>query len=1134
MSAAVAAPAPAAGADGAETHLPSPPAAVAADVLRPAPPSAEERFKRAIDIRVRMFGPNDVSVGEMCNTIGLRLKAEQKLDEAVEYFERAARIREDALGPTDAETLLTRGNLAEALMERALHGDPTASERKSKAPGLSPGKSAMSAPAKPLMQQGEPKKKHTAGKKPRAAPERKKAGVGSNKPKPQEESSRDARTLELRRALDILHDVGSKQKAILGATNPYTLYTRANEWWALTQQPRAVPADFAGAHAQLLEIRAAQVTEHGDGELSPYVQRTDAHLESVVAAREAWMRKHPVYTVEQLQAMNVKDAVKIACKLLGKKEAVLRKMGAGLSITQDEVIQLVMNAPQQVADRELLDAAPTAPVSPVRRPPSARKPAPPLGAAPADSPRHSPRDGASTTTPGGSSSKVDAWVSPSRNALRVLEAARRRLAVTALECRDLPKADLIGQNDVYLELSVDGAEAVHTSIVEDGGATPVWGGGGGETVFLVPSSVNARDSAISVTVQSANLNLPQALQVDVMDKDIKGSDLIGRHTVDLVQMADEAGGSFAEDWCSEGWYDLKDHKGGAAGKVRLVLRWAVPAPTPALPPEALESAGESLFQHVMHGMHHHNASPTSPPISSSPAHEEDLPQWELRTTIMECAGLPKMDRFGKNDVYAAVSVEGVQSLRTSTAEDAGEAPVWKDGEGLLAHILHAAPAALGIRVFDEDVGSADDLIGTVAIPLGPALHYSDGAARRKATALSSHHHSTKVEWEMPPTWFELTAPNAKHKGKSVGRVRVQIVWQLASQGPSGKDMRPWTPEQAHFWATDPSRLLDEVDSFLYPGATDSSTSMGAEEQRPTTVQTTGESAATKIQAVQRGRKGRKKAVEKKQSRAATKIQARQRGKQARRNLGSKATKGVLVQQENDAAAKIQAHARGKQVRRKQRQGSSRSTDGRKEAVVAVPSATDYEVEPEEEATTLVKPAVPPAKAKVASIRVELQDLALDALRERASRDGVPMDRVALALAQLEPEGISDTEAAQKGALIELIVDNAVQDHGMLTTIEQEIAEVQKMDHGLEKAEALIELEQKRRAAAVTIQARARQRAAQKHYLDTLEKREAAAATRIQSVARGRAVRKDTQRKRPSAQNDADGARQARLAHLQQQ
>ena len=934
MSAAVAAPS-----QGAETHVPAPPEEPAPN--RPAPPSAAERFARAIEIRVRMFGEDDASVGEMCNTIALRLKDEQKLDEAMTYFERAVRIREAALGPNDAETLLSRGNLAEALLERALHPAATT---------LGPGalNPATAAEAK-KQQKAEPKKQQKAEKpkkKKKTAAEAKQAGTGSNSEGAKQPSAEDLRAAELRRALDMLRDVRSKQTATLGATNPYTLYTRANEWWALAQQPRAVPADFAGAHAQLLEIRAAQVAAHGDGELSPYVQRTDAHLESVLSARAAWMRKHPVYTVKQLEEMNVKEVVKIACKLLRKKESDLRKMGAGLSITQDELIELVMNSPQQVADRELLNAAPTAPVSPVRRPLSARKPAPPVGASPADSPRHTPRGGA---TPSRSAPlKVDAWVSPSRSELRVREASRRRLAVTALECRDLPKADLMGQNDVYLELSLDGGKVVHTSVVEDGGATPVWGAGGGETVFLVPSPANGRTPA---TVRGPNLYLPQKLQVDVMDKDIKGSDFIGRHTVELAEIADKEGGSFDEDWCGEGWFELKDHKGGAAGKVRLVLRWGVPAPTLRLPSDESASAGESLLQHVRHSMHRHDDVGASPGATVSSPYEEDSPHWELRTTILECAGLPKMDRFGKNDVYATVAVEGVQSLRTSTAEDAGDAPVWKDGDGLLVHTLHAAPAALGICVFDEDIGSADDLIGTAIVPLGPSLHYSDGATRSKGAFLSSHQHSTKVEWEMPATWFELAAPNAKHKGKSVGRVRVQIVWQLASKGPSGKNMRPWTPEQAHFWATDTSRLLEEVDSFMHSdtGCPERSAAVDntVEEQQIVTddgAQVAQESAATKIQAVQRGRKGRKKVAEKKQNRteesAAIKIQAVQRGRKVRKQAAKK-TRGSLdnlneqkpaakattpAQAEEEAAVKIQARVRGRAVRKSVQQNNQSTAE----------------------------------------------------------------------------------------------------------------------------------------------------------------------------------------------------------------
>ena len=229
-------------------------------------------------------------------------------------------------------------------------------------------------------------------------------------------------------------------------------------------------------------------------------------------------------------------------------------------------------------------------------------------------------------------------------------------------------------------------------------------------------------------------------------------------------------------------------------------------------------------------------------------HEEDMPRWELRTTVLECVDLPKMDTIGKNDVYATVNVEGLPALRTMTVEDGGAMPVWKDGEGLLALVLGAAPTALGIRVFDEDVGSADDVIGTAVLPLGPALHYpaaASAAGGGKGPGGSEAHHSTRVEWELPPTWLELTAPDGKHKKdkKSAGRVRIQVSWGLTPTAEAAKTVRPWTPEQAHFWATDTSQLLDNVDSFLFaPDPDDEDDDEDVDEEE--------EAAATKIQAVQ--------------------------------------------------------------------------------------------------------------------------------------------------------------------------------------------------------------------------------------------------------------------------------------------
>ena len=57
------------------------------------------------------------------------------------------------------------------------------------------------------------------------------------------------------------------------------------------------------------------------------------------------MRKHPVYNVGQLEAMNVKDGED--CMQAARQEGSgATEDGAGLSITQDEVIQLAANAPR--------------------------------------------------------------------------------------------------------------------------------------------------------------------------------------------------------------------------------------------------------------------------------------------------------------------------------------------------------------------------------------------------------------------------------------------------------------------------------------------------------------------------------------------------------------------------------------------------------------------------------------------------------------------------------------------------------------------------------------------------------------------------------------------------------------------
>ena len=111
-------------------------------------------------------------------------------------------------------------------------------------------------------------------------------------------------------------------------------------------------------------------------------------------------------------------------------------------------------------------------------------------------------------------------------------------------------------------------------------------------------------------------------------------------------------------------------------------------------------------------------------------------EWQLRVTVLECDGLKKMDLMGHNDVFVKLQVDGVEEPhRSSTLEGGGAAPVWGDGAGeTMTFRLGAAPPSIGIEVYDEDLGSADDLIGTHVLEVGTQL----GAAEWSLDELGIH------------------------------------------------------------------------------------------------------------------------------------------------------------------------------------------------------------------------------------------------------------------------------------------------------------------------------------------------------------------------------------------------------------
>eukprot|EP01052_Picozoa_sp_SAG31_P004377 SAG31_NODE_181_length_21114_cov_99.705211_3_plen_472_part_00 len=135
----------------------------------------------------------------------------------------------------------------------------------------------------------------------------------------------------------------------------------------------------------------------------------------------------------------------------------------------------------------------------------------------------------------------------------------------------------------------------------------------------------------------------------------------------------------------------------------------------------------------------------------------------LMLRVIECSNLKQMDRIGLNDVYVRVNVVGKQR-RTSTIE--GKAykergnPWWNSGAGeamkwrLKSLML---PTKVELTVWDEDKGSADDLIGSGMLYISPKL----------GTDLDRSPDFSHDQW--CDIWSE--------SGERTGRIRCAISWQ---------------------------------------------------------------------------------------------------------------------------------------------------------------------------------------------------------------------------------------------------------------------------------------------------------------------------------------------------------------------
>ena len=337
------------------------------------------------------------------------------------------------------------------------------------------------------------------------------------------------------------------------------------------------------------------------------------------------------------------------------------------------------------------------------------------------------------------------------------------LRVTVLNARDLAKAERYGENDPYVEVTVNG-KTKRTETVKEGGSNPAWANGKGEYFDFEVAE------------------LPDTIALRCLDDDVGKDDEIGTCVVGLRPKSRDS----VPPWTRDLWNNLKGPDGKATGQLHTLVQFWDPT--------------------------HHDL----PPVP---------PQGRLRITILSGAKLPKMDLFGENDPYVVIKVDGVKK-RTTTQDGGGAAPVWGMSMGeRFDFFCTDMPPLFRFEVFDEDLGSADDLIGVANHSL------------RRDEAVEGHvpntpHANADEAWS-DDTWVELSDSH----GKPAGRIHCIIRWSPDPDNDFVSELPPKKLVVTVISASDLPRsdMVGKNDPYVIVQAEDAS-------QRTDTIEGGGENA----------------------------------------------------------------------------------------------------------------------------------------------------------------------------------------------------------------------------------------------------------------------------------------------------
>ncbi|KAH0789489.1 C2 domain containing protein [Histomonas meleagridis] len=256
------------------------------------------------------------------------------------------------------------------------------------------------------------------------------------------------------------------------------------------------------------------------------------------------------------------------------------------------------------------------------------------------------------------------------------------LFAQVVEGADIEKMDTFGKSDPFCKLKLNHSHRWQKTSVIENTFWPFW---------------NERMTFIGFDLAK------EKLQIELLDKDVATEKLIGTTELNLQPLVDGLP--------KEYWIDMTPAKGlDYAGKVHIFLQ--------ALPFGQQPFTGMTFNPLHPSKYYMYKRKPKNQKAGSQKPQEQLKPfdkGYTLYVGIMNAVDLPPMDTNGYCDAYCILSIKGQKGEKRTTVVESDLYPFWNEFFAL--NVLSLSSDILSIVVKDHDIGSRDDKIGFVEVPI---------------------------------------------------------------------------------------------------------------------------------------------------------------------------------------------------------------------------------------------------------------------------------------------------------------------------------------------------------------------------------------------------------------------------------